>query len=280
MGAIGEGGVRILNRRGDRRAADQRRGARRPSNTANELELERRSAQRFRAEQPARPACAVTQPSSSTTASPPGALRARRSTLLVHTVLRGWCSPCRSHPVDTVRELATIADDGGVRRDPGAVPCDRSVVPRLPRPPPTRRSSSCCALTVRQPASARRVRSTASRPGPAAVGRSDSPASRRRAPTPSPPSTPGARRGRSHPRGTRPCGPAPGANSSTRVASSGVVAGAPRQIGERIGAVGVEAGRHEHPGGREAFDGRRDDVVERVRARRHRSRPAATGSSR
>ena len=173
MGAIGEDGVRVLEPRGDRRAhgsaptelADGR--GPRAHRAASDARARLRAGHRVSRSQP-------DASSWSTTASQPGAPRERRSMSHAHTVPRESCSRCRSRRRDTVRELATVADEVVVRRDAEAVPRHRAVVPRLP-PDHRRRGRRAPAAGdgVRQPSSARRVRSTVSRPGPPAVGGSD-----------------------------------------------------------------------------------------------------------
>ena len=67
-----------------------------------------------------------------------------------------------------------------------------------------------------------------------------------------------------------------GTCSTAREREGGEVAGAETEIGERVGAVGIEAGRDQQPRRREAVDDRGDDLVERpqvdVAGRRRRQR--------
>ena len=111
-----------------------------------------------------------------------------------------------------------------------------------------------------------RPAATASRPGPPLVGGSGHEAlaeqgghARRRRRRP-------GRRGRSRPRGRRAGGPA-GASAEQRGGEVGVVAGGQAEVGERIGPVGVEAGRDEQPG---RVEGRRE-------GRHHLVDPGAVG---
>ena len=197
----------------------------------------------------------------------------------------------RSPPVDVARRAAGRARSrrpgtAGGRRRRSARPAARSSARTGGEAVGDHRATGYGGRTVgatggRSAGSRRRPRrrpATAADPGPPL--RRPPRASARRTPA-SAPSAAAERsrpapRGRSRPRGTTT--PRPAGTSVERPRGEvGVVAGGQAEVGERVAAVGVEAGRDQQPRRREALDDRRDDLVERAAGSTSPVAPAGSG---